>query len=353
MRSIRGLLITMLLLIASSFYLIQLSIDKNKTTNLIVDELPNFPLIKPFEQSKPFNDLFHGNMFDLMDKTIDELEDDLQRKADDVLLSAYGYEWHVYDNDENNYVQVGVDDGIVKTVFATGNELSSEPFTIGTPYEEIEELFPFKDSITYEEGASFYTFILNDSEIQSHPLIKISDDLFIQCYFDTHTEELSSVRLITGEILLRQRFYEMEYRGNLPEEPSYSDEEWEEINKGMEQQIFSISNIYRNRFELKPLIYDENVSDVALLHSKDMVEQQYFSHERPDGTGLKERLSNGDILYLMAGENIAAYHTDAPAAVEGWLNSEGHREALLHKEYTHIGVGVYEFHYTQNFIKKF
>ena len=56
------------------------------------------------------------------------------------------------------------------------------------------------------------------------------------------------------------------------------------------------------------------------------------------------------IEYQMAGENIAADYVDGPAAVEGWLNSEGHRKALLEKEYNQIGVGVYQKNYTQNFI---
>ncbi|MEK1830243.1 CAP domain-containing protein [Priestia megaterium] len=52
----------------------------------------------------------------------------------------------------------------------------------------------------------------------------------------------------------------------------------------------------------------------------------------------------------MAGENIASNYQDGIAAVEGWLNSEGHRKALLNKEFTRLGVGVYEKYYTQNFI---
>lgn len=52
------------------------------------------------------------------------------------------------------------------------------------------------------------------------------------------------------------------------------------------------------------------------------------------------------------GENIAYNYVDGPAAVEGWLNSEGHRKALLNQDYTHLGVGVKEKYYTQNFIKK-
>ncbi len=353
MRSIRVLLMVMLLLIAGSFFLLQLSHYSNKTLNLNVKELPNLAQFETSREEKQLLNLFKGNTFHLIDKTKEELEDIMQREPDEIFLSAYGYEWHVFENGKQNYIQAGLDDGVVKTIYATGDELSSDPFQIGSTYEELNKQFSFKNEITYEDGMSFYTFILNDEELNVTPLVKLSDDLFIQCYFDTFTEELSSIRLITGEILLRQRFYEMEYRGKLPEEPTFTDEEWREIEEGMEKQILSITNLYRDRFDLPPLIYDEKVSEVALLHSKDMKKEQYFSHERPDGTGLKERLANKEIYYLMAGENIAAYHPDAPAAVEGWLNSEGHRVALLHKDYSHLGIGVYRSHYTQNFIKKY
>lgn len=68
--------------------------------------------------------------------------------------------------------------------------------------------------------------------------------------------------------------------------------------------------------------------------------------------GLKERLASEEVYYLAAGENIAAQYPDAPAAMQGWLNSKGHREALLEDDYTHLGVGVYHFYYTQNFLQK-
>ena len=48
------------------------------------------------------------------------------------------------------------------------------------------------------------------------------------------------------------------------------------------------------------------------------------------------------MFYQLAGENIAAQYMDGPSAVEGWLNSEGHRESLLESKFTHIGVGVYQ-----------
>lgn len=64
------------------------------------------------------------------------------------------------------------------------------------------------------------------------------------------------------------------------------------------------------------------------------------------------RLNDGNVKYRMAGENIAAKYIDAPAAVNGWLNSEGHRKAMLSLDFEEIGVGVDDLYYTQNFITK-
>ena len=65
-----------------------------------------------------------------------------------------------------------------------------------------------------------------------------------------------------------------------------------------------------------------------------------------------ERLNLEEIAYSAAGENIAWNYMDAPDAHEGWLNSMGHRKNVFKKEFTHLGVGVVEKYYTQNFIKE-
>src|SRR5699024_2650477 len=162
----------------------------------------------------------------------------------------------------------------------------------------------------------------------------------------------SSIRILTADTLLKQQAYKIEYRGNLPDVPELSDEDWEEVEAGMEKQIFNISNVMRNQFDKPSVELDNTIGKVAYQHSQDMAENDYFSHYSKDGDGLKERLAAKKVLYMSAGENIASQYPDAPAAMEGWLNSKGHREALLNEDYTHLGVGVYHFYYTQNFIEK-
>ncbi|MFZ3579388.1 CAP domain-containing protein [Virgibacillus sp. DJP39] len=267
-------------------------------------------------------------------------------------LSAYGYEWWVYTNNEQKYIQFGVLDNKVITIYVTGKDLYANQLYAGQPYQEVNKQFSFKDKVSMSQGISTYTFKLNNEEMQMRPLVKVAENVFVQYYFDTFTSKLSAVRVSTGEVLLKQRPYSIEYRGKLPAKSNLSDEEWNKIESGMEQQIFSITNIIRSQFDKSSLNWGESVSKVAFLHSKDMAENNYFSHYGLNGDGLKERLAAQKVYYLSAGENIAAQYPDAPAAVQGWLNSEGHRKALLESDYTHLGVGVYHFYYTQNFLQK-
>ncbi|WP_077622134.1 CAP domain-containing protein [Sediminibacillus massiliensis] len=291
------------------------------------------------------------SMFNWVGREARELEEKLG-DPERIDQSSYGYEWWVFTDYENEYFQFGVMDGEIVTLFATGNEVEYEPLEIGQDYEQVQAEFDFGQEVTLSKGVTSYRFRLTEEQLKSEPLVKVDDDLFLQLYFDTFTNSLSSFRLMNADILLVQRPYEIFYRGKLPEAPVLTDGEWTKVQSGMEQQIFDITNIYRHRFAKGKLDWDDPVADVAFGHSKDMDQNNYFSHYTQDGKGLKERLAASDISYYTAGENIAAQYTDGPAAVEGWLNSEGHREALLKEEYTHLGVGVHKYYYTQNFLQK-
>ncbi|MEI3608260.1 CAP domain-containing protein [Pseudogracilibacillus sp. SO10305] len=266
--------------------------------------------------------------------------------------TPYGYDWYVYTNETTSHVQVGMKNDQVNTVYVMGDSINIEPLQFGQSFDEADEIVSFEHAVTYKNGFSSYTFKVKEEELKTTPLIQLSNDIFIQCYFDAVKDSLTAIRLIDGETLLQQRMYELEYRGPLPEELEENDKSWPKMETAMEQQINEMTNVLRYSFDLPLLSPHEEVSDVARAHSKDMYEQNYFAHERPNGDGLKERLDEGNIYFVAAGENIAAQHADSIAAMFGWLNSEGHREALLNDQYTHLGVGVYRYYYTQNFITR-
>ncbi|MEH7382396.1 CAP domain-containing protein [Bacillus sp. JJ1533] len=264
--------------------------------------------------------------------------------------SSYDYDWWVYNKNPQNYIQVGIENGRVVTVFGTGNDVLVEPFKIGQPIAELQSKGLIKPKISLNVNKSPYRFELSEEEMKARPLIALGN-VYIQVYIDTFTEKISSIRFLDGKTLIKLRPYELAYRGELLSAKKVTEEEWKEIEQANKAQILDLTNVIRLRHGIHPLKADEQLAEVAYLHSKDMKVNDYFDHISPTNGGLADRLADGEVNYQLAGENIAAKYVDGIAAVEGWLNSKGHRETLLNEEYNYLGIGVYEKYYTQNFIQ--
>ena len=115
-------------------------------------------------------------------------------------------------------------------------------------------------------------------------------------------------------------------------EPTYTEEQFAE-------EIFKYTNIERAKYG-KPLVqHHAELQKAAMQRAKEISIQ--FSHTRPDGR--KSTTVSGEFnVGLVVAENIAAGYTSPKENVEGWMNSDGHRYALLNYNHTHMGVGVYK-----------
>jgi len=285
---------------------------------------------------------------------IGKSEEDLEKEFGRPLRideSMYGYQWYIYNQNPKGYLQVGVENKKIVTIFAIGQNLDVAPFEIGQPVEEIFNTHYIDTNINLEFNGNSYRFELNDTDLNIRPMVQLGD-IFVQLYIDKFTGNLSSVRFLDASTLIKQQPYELVYNGDLIQAPEPSEELKREIEEDTGREIFDITNVLRERNKLKTLEWDENTAKAAFQHSKDMSENNDFSHTSKKFGDLDKRLKTAEVVYKSAGENIAANYTDGPAVVEGWLNSKGHREALLNKGYSHLGVGVFEKYYTQNFIQK-
>ena len=111
----------------------------------------------------------------------------------------------------------------------------------------------------------------------------------------------------------------------------------------MEMDTHVAINAERAAESLGALTMDEGLRAVARAHSQDMVDRDFFSHTNPDGDSVGARLADAGISYRMAGENIAwnmGFADPVTTAVDGWMNSPGHRANILRPEFTHTGIGV-------------
>ena len=90
-----------------------------------------------------------------------------------------------------------------------------------------------------------------------------------------------------------------------------------------------------------PLAENEKLDQSALLKAQDMLKGQYFAHISPSGQGPSELAGKVQYEFIAIGENLAmgSFSSDQDL-VDAWMASPGHRENILNKSFTEIGVAV-------------
>ncbi|SDH59659.1 CAP domain-containing protein [Pseudomonas panipatensis] len=96
----------------------------------------------------------------------------------------------------------------------------------------------------------------------------------------------------------------------------------------------------RQRFgAARPLTWNAALGTAAQRHSRDMAEENYFSHQDPDGRMPDDRARAAGFRGRQVGENIAAGQGSAAQAMAGWLASPGHCANLMNPLFTQVGAG--------------
>ena len=116
----------------------------------------------------------------------------------------------------------------------------------------------------------------------------------------------------------------------------------------VEQAIFNKVNEERAKAGVAPLSYNTIMEKYARIKSKDMGDNNYFSHTDKSGNYINTKMKADGVTYQAWGENIAYIGgvTDPVALANqfmtNWMNSEGHKKNILSTDFSSIGVGVYK-----------
>lgn len=132
--------------------------------------------------------------------------------------------------------------------------------------------------------------------------------------------------------------------------------EGSEREADIERAIHRDVNAIRTDRDLAELDHDDEIANVARAHSVDMHERDYFSHVGPNGSTPADRMERADLFpdpCEGVGENLGMIWTSADQLdatrsediaeriVQGWMDSEGHRENLLADRWHRQGIGVH------------
>ena len=258
-------------------------------------------------------------------------------EAKNYSLNEYGTEWFTYHEDYQNFIMVSFDEnGKVNALYTNDDLISSKAgIQYGTPKADVREAYG-EPLTEIRKGLSIY--VLQENE--GLDLFK-SGDAYMYVFYDIHQNDtVTAVKLITTT--LEQRKSGMYAGGDAS------------LRNGFEQQLFDLTNAARVRHGRSILHWDDKIAETARKHSVDMAINDYFSHDNLQGLSPFDRMKEDDIKFRRAGENLAYGQSSSIFAHEGLMNSKGHRDNILIKEYSHLGIGVAfneksQPYYTENF----
>lgn len=104
--------------------------------------------------------------------------------------------------------------------------------------------------------------------------------------------------------------------------------------------IIQLTNAQRELLNAQPLAVNIDLMNAAQAKAENMVKDQYFSHNSPDGTAPWKFITDTGYSYLEAGENLAMTNQTNESVVTGWMNSPAHRDNVTNKNFTETGIGV-------------
>lgn len=108
-----------------------------------------------------------------------------------------------------------------------------------------------------------------------------------------------------------------------------------------EQEVLELVNQYRKQNGLEALTPLAKLQQTAKLKAKDLVDNEYFSHNSKQLGTPFEMLKANQVSYDIAGENLAGNMTPKKA-VDSWIASKTHRENILEERFNYTGVCVIE-----------
>jgi len=113
------------------------------------------------------------------------------------------------------------------------------------------------------------------------------------------------------------------------------------ISSRYDGELLQLTNQQRSSNGVPALRLSAQLGRAAQNHAEDMANQNFFSHTGSNGSRMSDRVNQVGYSWQAVAENIYMGTNASPnGAINGWMNSTGHRRNMLNSNYIEIGFGV-------------
>ncbi|MCO6017581.1 MULTISPECIES: CAP-associated domain-containing protein [Carnobacterium] len=254
--------------------------------------------------------------------------------------TAYDFQWWIYNQKDKDYLQVGVKDGKIVTIFALGTNLDVAPFKIGMTIDSIYSTATLYPNFEVEYNEDTYELELSESDMNNHPLIAFDNGTFAILILDQFTNKVIGIRYLDVSILMYLNLYEVVSKTPTPS-VSQDNLDWNAVNQGNQQEAFEIINVLRRRNKVPILEMNPDLNALA--------SQIFATYTKP----LEEATTSNTLSEKKIGEFLSKNQsdvkelqpiyfnqtTDVTWAIGSLFSIESQRELLMSKQFNSIGMG--------------
>lgn len=204
------------------------------------------------------------------------------------------------------------------------------------------------DSYVYTDYSPFYGTIKGDNTIvrggpstsfKAYGKLNSGDKVYVIGSINNFLLVITNNNLVG---MIREDL--IEYTSNTQEEVIQEQEQNPNLTTTPENDaniyyILERINAIRNENGLPALTLDSLITATAQTKARDMVENNYFSHNSPTYGSPFLMMKNAGITYKAAGENIAG-NNNLDDAINSFINSPEHSQNILSNAYNYIGIGL-------------
>lgn len=255
-------------------------------------------------------------------KSTEVVEERIATDAPKFASQYAGHDWYLLEKNGDRILELVDEDGTKKGRYQFETGSTFEGLVLDQTTQQQVDNIGFDEVKSYDKGLKRY-LIPDDPSFSVYAM----NGNYVTLFFDQHDEDkLKAVLSVDRNVEESSAGY-------------YGDVSAEGIVSN-ETLMRMLMNWDRQKFGLAALADYEPLLTVVRDHSENMATNNFFSHTDPEGRDPFERMNEAGLAYSLAGENLAMGQMSVFHAHWGLMNSLGHRENIMKRDFTHASVGL-------------
>ncbi|MGY3778202.1 CAP-associated domain-containing protein [Isobaculum melis] len=261
-------------------------------------------------------------------------------QPDRVDETAYGYQSYIYAKDPQHYLQVGVKEHKVVTIYALGTALDVAPFQMDMYLDDLYSIITIVPEVAFKYEQNNYQLELTEEDMNYLPLVCFENESYAALEIDSQTNQVVSLRYFDKETLLRVAPYDVSGLNQLEALPTIDAEEWKKIDESNRKQTMEIFNVIRQRAQLPEFTTTEAIDLICKMY------QQQIFHESPKEADLKQQLTDLFTEHQIKAQRFSYFvesiKPDAPSVVDKVLRTSAYHQQLFDPQLNHFSIHFLE-----------